>query len=144
MSKLTKYRQQRVPVGGYTFVVLRPTELQMAEIRAGLPMGSKQLAGLALQRALLGFVVGWEGVTEGDVLPGGMPHPLEFDADLCAEWLSDRLDLLVPLAEAVIDLVRKRREDAEARAKNSLPGSDPSTYPVDSSQAPHPSTPSAH
>jgi hypothetical protein len=31
-----------------------------------------------------GFVVGWSGVNESDLLPGGDPEPVEFDAELFA------------------------------------------------------------
>ncbi len=37
------------------------------------------------------------------MIPGGDPHLLPFDADVCAEWLTDRIDILAPLATAIFD-----------------------------------------
>jgi hypothetical protein len=90
VDKIRKARETKVEAGGFAFIVRRPTALEMIEIQ-NQPRG----------RAILPFVIGWEGVKEADLIPGGDPHPLAFDADVCREWLTDRLDLLAPVAEAV-------------------------------------------
>ena len=90
VDKLRRARETRVEAGGFTFVCLRPTGLDVAEMSA-----------VSRGRAILPYVIGWEGVRELDLIPGGDPHPVEFDADVCAAWLADRLDILAPLAEAV-------------------------------------------
>jgi hypothetical protein len=38
-----------------------------------------------------------------DVIPGGDPHPLAFTADVCSEWLSDRIDIRGPVASKVFE-----------------------------------------
>lgn len=93
VQKIRKARESRVEVGGYTFIVLRPTALDMTEIAAA-----------SRGRAILPFIIGWEGVKELDIIPGGDPHPLEFDADVCTEWLCDRIDLLGPIATKAFEL----------------------------------------
>lgn len=105
IDKIRKARESRVEAGGFGFSIRRPTGLEMIELQ-NQPRG----------RAILPFVVGWDGVTEGDLIPGGDPHPLAFDADVCAAWLEDRLDLLVPVSEAVFASFAehaKRLEDAK-------------------------------
>ncbi len=107
VDKLRKAREVTVPVGGFTFVIRRPTALEMIEIQ-NQPRG----------RAILPFVIGWDGVKALDLIPGGDPHPLEFDADVCAEWLTDRLDILAPLADAVFAAFSAHEARLEDAKKN--------------------------
>lgn len=109
VEKIRKAREQVVTVGGHDFTIRRPTELEMVELQA---------AGRGRGRAILPHVVGWSGVRAIDVLPGGDPHPLEFDARVRDEWLTDRLDLLQPLAEAVFKAFDDHARQQEAAAKN--------------------------
>lgn len=107
VEKLRKARESQVPAGGFVFTIRRPTALEMSEMR-------QQTRG----RAALPYIVGWDKsvTTLAMGLPGGDAHPLEFDAGLRDEWLSDRSDLLVPLIKAVFDAYEahaKAREDAE-------------------------------
>jgi hypothetical protein len=106
LDKIRKARETRVEVGGYTFTVRRPTDVEMIGLR-GRGIGS-----------LLPFVVGWDGVRELDIINGGDPHPLAFDADVCAEWLSDRADLFGPLVKAVQEAYDRHAGELEAAAKN--------------------------
>lgn len=92
VEKIRKARELKVEAGGFTFVILRPTALDMSE-----------MSSASRGRAILPFVIGWEGVRELDLIPGGDPHPLAFDADVCGEWLADRIDLLGPLASKVFE-----------------------------------------
>lgn len=107
VDKLRKAREVTVEVGGFGFVIRRPTALEMIEIQ-NQPRG----------RAILPFVIGWDGVKELDLIPGGDPHPLAFDADVCAEWLTDRLDLLAPVAEAVFAAFAAHESALEGAKKN--------------------------
>lgn len=107
IDKMRKARETRVEQGGFTFVVRRPTALEMIEIQ-NEPRG----------RAILPFVIGWEGVKELDLLPGGDPHPLAFDADICREWLTDRIDLLAPLADAIFAAYTAHAARLEDAQKN--------------------------
>jgi len=107
IDKIRKARETKVEAGGFTFVIRRPTELEMVEIQS-LPRG----------RAILPFVIGWEGVKELDLVPGGDPHPLDFDADVCTEWLTDRLDLLGPVADGVFAAFSAHAARLEDAKKN--------------------------
>lgn len=91
-AKIRKARELRVEAGAFVFTVLRPTPLEREE----------KIRGENAARGILSLVVGWENVTEGDLIPGGDPHPLPFDAEACAEWLSDRPDLFAEIADAVV------------------------------------------
>ena len=107
VEKIRKARETKVEAGGFTFVIRRPTGLEMAEMPA-----------ISRGRAILPFVIGWEGVREIDIAPGGDPHPLKFDADVCAEWLGDRLDILAPLATAVFDAYTAHQAALEEQKKS--------------------------
>lgn len=107
IEKLRKAREQNVEVGGYTFTVRRPTDVEMIN-----------LSGVGSAGRMLPFVVGWEGVKEIDIIPGGDPHPLPFDADVCAEWLADRVDLFSPLVKAIMASYHQHAGALETKAKN--------------------------
>lgn len=92
VDKIRKARETKIEAGGFGFVIRRPTALEMAEMPA-----------ISRGRAILPFIIGWENVKEVDLIPGGDPHPLAFDAAACAEWLGDRLDILAPLATQIFD-----------------------------------------
>jgi len=104
---MRKARETRITVGSFIFLVRRPTTLEMIEIQ-DQPRG----------RAILPFVIGWSGVKESDVLSSGDGHLLEFSADVCAEWLTDRLDLLAPIAEAVFAAFASHQHRMELTEKN--------------------------
>ena len=105
-EKIRKSREERVEAGGHLFIVRRPTDLEMMTLRGN---GS-------LDR-MLPFVVGWENVREIDILPGGDPHPLAFDAEACAEWLSDRPDLLEVVVEKIMAAYRRHAGELKAAKK---------------------------
>lgn len=107
VEKIRKARETKVEAGGFTFAIRRPTALEMAEMPA-----------ISRGRAVLPFVIGWDGVRELDVVPGGDPHPLAFDADVCAEWLGDRLDILAPLATAIFDAYTTHQATLQEQKKS--------------------------
>ena len=113
-AKIRAQREHRIAIDKYTFVVRRPTKLQMVAMREALVGGTLEQKFAAL----LPFVVGWDGVTELDVLAGGGPLPVLFDSEGCAEWLGDREDLLVPLCSAIGTLCAEHLARAEAAEKN--------------------------
>ena len=110
-EKLRSARESQVPVGGHGFTLRRPTELEMIEIRM-----SDQGRG----RAVLPFVVGWDLTVTALAMgiPGGDAHPVAFDPALRDEWLTDRLDLLQPLADALFAAVAARTAKLEDAKKN--------------------------
>ena len=107
IEKIRKSRESKVTAGGFTFIIRRPTALEMIEIQ-NQPRG----------RAILQFVIGWENVTLLDMMPGGDPNPLDYDADVAAEWLTDRLDILAPLADAIFESYRAHEARLEDTKKN--------------------------
>lgn len=93
-EKLRRARQITKEIGGFSFTLRRPTDLEMLELRHA-----------TTPRNFIRFVVDWGPVSELDLgVPGGDPHPLAFDAEACAEWLADRPDLLVPIYEKILEL----------------------------------------
>lgn len=107
VDKIRKARERDVEVGGYTFTMRRPTDIEAMALRDADSVAD-----------LLPFVVGWAGVKEIDVLPGGDAFPLAFDAAVAAEWLADRPDLLDPLVTAIMDAYRAHAAALEGAAKN--------------------------
>ena len=107
VEKLRKSREQVVEVGGFKFTIRRPTDVEMMELGRSGPI-----------TRLLPFIVGWDGVKELDIIPGGDPHPVPFDAEVCREWLTDRPDLLGPVIEAITSSYTAHRESIEEKAKN--------------------------
>lgn len=82
-AKLKAQREADVVLDGMTFVVRRPTALELAEAKGG-----------NFARRALRWVVGWKGVTTLAMgMPGGDGHPVEYTPELAEEWLSDRDDL---------------------------------------------------
>lgn len=107
-DKLRKARTIRIPAGKYTFLALRPTPIEYQQkLRNGDPVAG-----------VMSLLIGWENVTEGDLINGGDPHPLPFDSAACAEWLSDRPDLLNPVVEGIIEAYRAYVKTLEDSAKN--------------------------
>ena len=91
-DKIRKSRESQVSAGGFTFTIRRPTDMDMMEFNK-----------VKTTSFLIKFVVGWDGVTELDLIPGGDGHPAPFDSDACAEWLSDRSDLIIPVVNAIVE-----------------------------------------
>lgn len=107
VEKYRKAAQTRVEAEGYAFVIQRPSCADVAEIT------NKRVS---LDWAVR-FVVGWEGVLESDLLPGGDPEPVAFDAALFCAWVKDRPTLWSPLIDGVIDAYQRYEEAAAARGK---------------------------
>jgi hypothetical protein len=110
-AKMQRSRETAIKVDRFTFTVRRPTVLEMVES-----------GGKFTPRMLFGCLVGWEGVTQADLIPGGDPHPAEFDAQDCAEWLADSPHLLLPLMKAAVDAHQGYSEKLDAALKNSPGG----------------------
>lgn len=108
IEKLRKARETKVEAGGFTFIVRRPTDVEMMELG-----GTRSVA------RLFPFIVGWDGVSSLSMgIPGGDAHPLPFDGALCGEWLADRPDLFGPLVEAILGSYAEHAKALESTAKN--------------------------
>ena len=106
-DKIRKAREQEVEAAGFFFLVRRPTDVEMMELR-----------GQKMARAVIPYVIGWRGVTEISILGNGSPHPLDFDAEACAEWLQDRIDILGLLTQAIFDAYQAHAAKTEQAVKN--------------------------
>lgn len=107
IDKLRRAREQDVEAGGFTFTIRRPTFEQFVALR-----GAREVAAYAR------YVVGWKGVRELDLVPGGGPELAPFDADACSEWLADRPDLAAPLMEAIVAAAAAHLNRLESAEKN--------------------------
>ncbi len=106
-DKLRKARELEVKSNGFTFTVRRPTDLEMVELQ------SKSAA-----RAIIPFIIGWEGVSELSMFDGGTPHPIQFDSDACDQWLQDRLDILSVIIAATYKAYEEHQIKVSEAAKN--------------------------
>lgn len=106
---IRRARQVNVKVGSITLICRRPTDLEMLEMR-----GKDVRQGDLLTR----FVVGWEGVTELDLVPGGTGAEVPFSPDLFAEWVADHPASWGPITEAVVEGYKAHEQALETSAKN--------------------------
>ena len=114
IEQIKAARQTRVPSHGKTFIVSRPTDLDMLDLRSRLV---KQ--GEIITR----FVTGWDGFTELDLVSSGGPDPVEFDAALFAEYIADHKEHWDVIVNAVVNSYQAHQEATEESLKNSMPGS---------------------
>ena len=106
-EKIRRSRESVIDSGGFSFTIRRPTDIEMLEVsRTKRPSD------------FLRFVVGWSGVKEIDLIPGGDPTPAIFDADACDEWLSDRTDLFTTVVNSIVESYQKHKEGIEVPEKN--------------------------
>jgi hypothetical protein len=110
IAKLRSQRESWVEVApGKRVRVRRPAEAEMSDFRGGMTVD-----------LLCRHVVGWEGVTEADVLGAsiGSDEALPFTADLFAEVAKDRLAWFEPIAADLAARIAEHWKTREATAKN--------------------------
>lgn len=106
IDKLRRARERRVEVGGHSYTVRRPTDAE------ALRLGGSNYLDLVTR-----FTVGWD-LREMDLVPGGGDTPVDWDADLWAEWVADQPDLWPPLAQAILEAYQDHERARAAAAKN--------------------------
>lgn len=106
LERFKKSRQTTVSASGFDFVIARPTPFDIETARAN--------NGFDIH-FLCRFVVGWSGVKESDLLPGGDPEPVDFNGELFEEWVKERPELWDPLINGVIDTYNAHFRDREER-----------------------------
>jgi hypothetical protein len=115
-------REKSVDLGGGKKVFfLRPSETDMGALLTG--EGDKRVWVITTDHVRK-FVFGWEGFTEADVLGasvGAADVPVEFDAELWAEMVSDDLDWISKIGDAILKSVVDYLTEKDATAKNSAP-----------------------
>lgn len=90
IERLRAARESWVKVGGFEFLIRRPTDVEMFRARGENPSAF-------LRRV----VMDWRGVREIDLVPGGAPEPAPFDVDVLVEWAEDREQIYLDLVRAV-------------------------------------------
>lgn len=100
-------RETVVTVGTLSFTVRRPRALDLARWQ------SEGNAAVALHS-----VAGWSGVTLGDLYGTEDDQPAPYSAALAAEWLPDRMDLLLPIWQAVEAMIQAHEAAREALRGN--------------------------
>lgn len=110
LEKLRKAREFRVSVGKFTFIAMRPTDLEMLGIRG--------LEGEVQAKRVLEQVIGWEGVVGDDIAGGADMDPVKFDLDLWISWASDHPQFWPPIAEALFGAYLKHVGAGADAAKN--------------------------
>jgi len=113
IDKIRKAREQTIEADGFSFTIRRPTDLQIRELR-----GNK----IAQADILCGYVVGWDGVKERDLIPGGTPEPVTFDRELFIEWVADKPAIMDALIPAVVDAYRQHEAELEDTLKKPATG----------------------
>lgn len=108
VEKLRKSRESLVEVDGHQYTIRRPTEAEQAEA-----FGERKITGIEIVRL---FVVAWD-LNEIDVIPGGSPVPVEFNAELWSEYVNDKPELWTPLSQAIIDAIVQHREKVDGAVK---------------------------
>ena len=114
VEKLRRAREITVDSEGFRFTFRRPTDLEITEIKR---------IGLS-ERLLLAFVIGWgktdgSPITEIDLgLPGGEPHPLDFDSEACVDFLADRQEMLDFVTKAIAESYAAHSKAMKEATKN--------------------------
>lgn len=114
IDRIRAARQTSVKVGSITLICRRPTDLEMA---------SMQSAKITQEDILLKFVDDWQGVTEGDLIPGGEQTEVPFSRELFAEWVSDHPEVWSAISDAVVQTYQTHSAKLEEASKNLKPGS---------------------
>jgi hypothetical protein len=108
VESIQRSRQTRVEACGFTFIVRRPTLRERDELRTKV---THQCDILEM------FVLGWEGVKNIDLVPGGDGAPAEFSKELFAEWIQDQEELWTPLVDAIVAEFNAYQERLKAAEK---------------------------
>ncbi len=110
IARMRKNRELKVTVGKFVFNCRRPTDVEAIQIYRGNQSAFDQIAAE--------YVIGWEGVTDNDIVGGGGTDPTPFDATLWAEWCADHPEFWGPIATAVMEAYTLHRDAIEGAQKN--------------------------
>jgi hypothetical protein len=106
IDKLRKARETVVEVEGFKFTVRRPTDQEAINLR-----------DITFIEVAQRYVVGWAGVQELHLIPGGDGREVGFDADLWKEWCADHPEFWQPISTAVMDAYQKHRQEQDETKK---------------------------
>lgn len=108
-ERIKQARQTRVPSGEFTFIITRPTDLEMLEMR-GVKIKQRDI--------LDHFVVGWVDMKESDLVNGGTADLVEFNQEIWSEWIADHPEHWTPLTNAILDAYKQHEIEMENVTKN--------------------------
>ena len=117
LAQLTRAREFVItagPEGRFRFKARRPTQ-------AALTVEAASNAGnvvIGIDRIRDG-VIGWEGVLESDILPGGASDPMPFDVDVYRAWIVDRPDLWDAMSKQISAKIAEHSKQFEEAPGNS-------------------------
>lgn len=121
IQQLRDARKFSVEVGHITFLCFCPTFSRVSAIITNAIL--KKAEDLSDAEIASISVIGWEGVTDADIRPGGDAGTLiPFDAKLFQELIFDRGDWWTPISMKVAESVQARKGVKEAEIKNSNAG----------------------
>jgi hypothetical protein len=106
IDKLRKARETVVEVEGFKFTIRRPTDEEAISLR-----------NITFVDVVKRYVVGWSGVQELHLIPGGDPREVPFDADLWREWCTDHPEFWQPLSSAILDSYQHYRKSQDETKK---------------------------
>lgn len=107
-EKLRKSRESIVEVDGKQYTIRRPTEAEQINF-----FNAENISALELVRL---FVVNWD-LQEIDLISGGSPIAIAFDAETWAEYVNDKPSLWKPLSDAITQSILNHREKVESAVK---------------------------
>lgn len=106
LARFEAARQSALLLGKHTVTLQRPTPWDVS---------SAQGAGQRLDIEWAArFVVGWD-FTEADLVPGGDPEPVAFDAAVFSAWVKDHPDAWQPLIQGVIAAYKAHEASLDER-----------------------------
>jgi hypothetical protein len=112
-------RSFEAEAGGAKFRLRMPTEHAWRLAFEGhRDTNGNLLQAKAMREVLDTAITGWDGVTQGHLLPEGGDAALPFSPDARTLLLDGRQDIADALAEELANRLTARRKDREAAAKN--------------------------
>jgi hypothetical protein len=131
LDKLRKSRESTVTVVGKKFTISRPTAMEALEWLRGI--GGNPLSGDEVrlfyeetfslnnllwrdlaQQAVERFVVGWPGMQEIDIIPGGSPVELPFEREVFLLWVQDHPKIITELGFHIFNAWMNRIAEVDA------------------------------
>lgn len=101
LEKMAAARRSNLPVGSHSLTITRPSPWDVLTAQAeGKRLDIEWAAS---------YVVGWD-FTEADLLPGGDPEPVEFNAKAFLLWIKDEPKLWKPLVDGIKDAYQQHEK----------------------------------
>lgn len=113
LERLRASREVWVEAGGFRFLIRRPTDVQLIQWRE-IAASDEPEPSRVLRRCL----IGWEGVREIDLVPGGSAESAPFDVSVAVEWLEDSVELYSQVIDGIRGTITAHADALRADEKN--------------------------